>query len=149
MKWTSTKQNNFNIYNVEFCLKKQRKIHVNIIIKIFIRSTVPEIQNILKLVILGHFWPLYPLKNPKNQNFDKWKNLLQISSFYKWVPKSQYMMYSSWDMEWDGHNFLSFWVILHKRTKNHDHMLYCSWDMVCDRCNCYFSVWTIFCPFTP
>ena len=21
--------------------------------------------------------------------------------------------------------------------------------MVCDRCNCYFSFWTIFCPFTP
>ena len=33
--------------------------------------------------------------------------------------------------------------------KYHDHMLYCSWDMVRDRCNCYFSFWTIFCPFTP
>ena len=33
-------------------------------------------------------------------------------------------------------------------TKNHDHMQYCSWDMVCDRCNCYFSFWAIFCPFT-
>ena len=40
-------------------------------------------------------------------------------------------------------------IILHKCTKNHDHMLYCSWDMVHDRCNCYFSFWTIFCPFTP
>ena len=28
-------------------------------------------------------------------------------------------------------------------------MLYCSWDMVRDRCNCYFSFWAIFCPFTP
>ena len=28
-------------------------------------------------------------------------------------------------------------------------MLYCSWDMVCDRCNCYFSFWAIFCPFIP
>ena len=27
-------------------------------------------------------------------------------------------------------------------------MLYCSWDMVHDRCNCYFSFWAIFCPFT-
>ena len=27
-------------------------------------------------------------------------------------------------------------------------MLYCSWDMTRDRCNCYFSFWTIFCPFT-
>ena len=23
-----------------------------------------------------------------------------------------------------------------------------SWDMVCDRCNCYFWFWAIFCPFT-
>ena len=38
-------------------------------------------------------------------------------------------------------------IILHKYTKNH--MLYCSWDMVCDGCNCYFSFWAIFCPFTP
>ena len=34
-------------------------------------------------------------------------------------------------------------------TKSHDHMLYCSWDMACDRCNCCFSFWAIFCPFTP
>ena len=43
---------------------------------------------------------------------------------------------------WSYHNFI-------KCTKNHDHMLYCSWDMTCDRCNCYFSFWAIFCPFTP
>ena len=40
-------------------------------------------------------------------------------------------------------------IILYKCTKNHDHMLYCSWDMMCDRCNCYFSFWAIFCPSTP
>ena len=28
-------------------------------------------------------------------------------------------------------------------------MLYCSWDMVGDGCNCCFSFWAIFCPFTP
>ena len=28
-------------------------------------------------------------------------------------------------------------------------MLHCSWDMVCDRCNCYFSFWAVFCPFAP
>ena len=27
-------------------------------------------------------------------------------------------------------------------------MLYSSWDMACDRCNCYFSFWAIFCPFS-
>ena len=30
-----------------------------------------------------------------------------------------------------------------------DNMLYCSWDMARDRCNSYFSFWTIFCSFTP
>ena len=40
-------------------------------------------------------------------------------------------------------------IILHKFTKNHDHRLYCYWDMVCDGCNCCFSSWAIFCPFTP
>ena len=40
-------------------------------------------------------------------------------------------------------------IILHKYTKYHDHMLYCSWDRACDRCNCDFSFWAIFCTFTP
>ena len=40
-------------------------------------------------------------------------------------------------------------IILNKYTKNHDHMLCCSWNMTHDRCNCYFSFWAIFCPFTP
>ena len=39
-------------------------------------------------------------------------------------------------------------IIPHKCTKNHDHMLYCSWNMAHDRCNCCFSFWAIFCPFT-
>ena len=37
----------------------------------------------------------------------------------------------------------------HRCTKAHDHTLYCSWDMVCDGCNCFFSLWAIFCLFTP
>ena len=40
-------------------------------------------------------------------------------------------------------------IILDKCTKNYDQMMYGSWDTVRDRCNCYFSIWTIFCPFTP
>ena len=32
---------------------------------------------------------------------------------------------------------------------HHDNMLYCSLDMVRIRYNCYFSLWAIFCPFTP
>ena len=33
------------------------------------------------------FFALYPPKNLKNQNFEKWKNLLEISSFYTCPPK--------------------------------------------------------------
>ena len=33
-----------------------------------------------------------------------------ISSFYTCLPKIT-IMYSSWDMEWDRQNFLSFWAI--------------------------------------
>ena len=41
----------------------------------------------LKLVILSHFLSIYSPKNPKNQNFEKMKNLLEISSFYTCIPK--------------------------------------------------------------
>ena len=44
-------------------------------------------HSILKLVVLGPFWSFYHFKNSKNQNFEKWKNLLEISSFYTCVPK--------------------------------------------------------------
>ena len=83
-----------------------------------------------------------------------------------------HMLYCSWDMACDVYNYFSFCpftllrtqkvkikkkmkekpgdiIILHKCTKNHDHMLYCSWDIAHDGCNCYFSFWAIFCPFTP
>ena len=71
-------------------------------------------------VILGHYLPYYPFNSLKNENFKKMKKK------------------TSGDI-----------IILHMCTKNHDHMLFCSWDMACDRCNCYFSFWPIFCPFIP
>ena len=40
-------------------------------------------------------------------------------------------------------------IILHRCTKNFDYMVYCSRDIARDGCNCYFSLWAIFCPFTP
>ena len=85
------------------------------------------------------------------------------------------MVHGSWDVKHDGQNFLTFWTIfcpfnpkttqknqhfeklkknpgdiitLHKRTKNHYHKLYCSLGMARKGCNCYFSFWAIFCPFT-
>ena len=71
------------------------------------------------IFILGYFLPYYPPNSPKNQNFEKIKK-------------------PSGDI-----------IILHMCTKNYDQMIYASWDIVRDRCNCYFSFWAIFCPFTP
>ena len=134
-------------------------------------------QNIVKLVILGHFLPFYPPKTPKNQNFEKMKqrpgdiNILQMCTI-----NEKHMMYDSWDMEHDRQNFfvildhfLPFYppknlknqnfekmkktpwdiIILHKCTKNHDHILHYFWDTMCDGYNSYFLFWAIFCPFTP
>ena len=69
-------------------------------------------------VILDRFLPFYPSNNPNNQNFEEMKT-------------------QPGDI-----------IISSKRTKSHDHMLYCSWDMVRNGCNCYFSCWAIFFPFT-
>ena len=65
------------------------------------------------------FYPFNPHNNPKNQNFEKLKKK------------------NSRD------------IILHKCTKTDDHMLYSSLDMACNGCDCCFSFWAIFCPFTP
>ena len=70
-------------------------------------------------VILDCFLPYYPPNNPKNQNFEKMKT-------------------TPGDI-----------IILHIYTKNYDQMMFGSWDMVRERCNCYFSFWAIFSPFTP
>ena len=40
------------------------------------------------------------------------------------------------------------YYLLHKCTKNYN-ILYCSGDMARDRCNFYFSFWSIFCLLTP
>ena len=69
--------------------------------------------------ILGCFLPFYPLTWPKIKNFKNVKN----------TPGNV--------------------IILQRHTKNHDNMLYCYWDMLSDGCNCYFSFWATFCPFSP
>ena len=108
----------------------------------------------------------------------KWKTDLEISSFYIIVPKTMIICYTFPEMVHGRCNcYFSFWfwinfcpfttitaqkiknfinmekmpgdtIILHKCTINHDHRLYCSWGMTCNRCNCYFSFWAIFCSFT-
>ena len=129
----------------------------------------------LKLLFFGHFFDLLPPINPKNQNFEKWKNLLEISWFYTCWPKITIrwcMVPEIWsEMDRIFCHFLPFFAllppnnpenqnfekmknapekvtILHMYTKNHHHMIYASWDMKCDRQN-VLSLRAISCPFTP
>ena len=82
---------------------------------------VPEIRSEQTefFVALGHFCPITPLTARKSKLKKKMKK-------------------SPGDV-----------IILHKCTKNHDRILHFSCDTERDRCNCYFSFWAIFCPFTP
>ena len=123
--------------------------------------------------------PFYPFWDPESQpKISKfWKNKKtpwDIITLHMCTINYNHMMYGSWDTECNRHNFLSFWTIfclftplktwkikIWKKWKKcleisfytsvpkKDHIIYCSWDMACDRCNCYFSFWAIFCPFTP
>ena len=118
---------------------------------------------------------LLPHKNPKNQNFEKWKNLLEISSFYTCVPKITIIWCTVLEIRSVRQteffvilvHFLPFQppdnletqnfkikkapgdiFILHICTINYSHMMYGSWGMECNGQN-FLSFWTIFCPFTP
>ena len=68
---------------------------------------------------LAIFCPFIPLTAWKNKISKNEKKHLEISSLYTSVPKIMIICYT---------------VLL---------------DMVCDGCNCYFSFWAVFCPFTP
>ena len=123
-------------------------------------------QNILKLVILGHFCPFTSLKNPKIKILKNKKNGWRYHLFRHdvWFLRSK----------WDRHNFLSFWVffypsspphnqesqnfeklkkppadiiILHICTINNNHMMYGSWDIERDRQN--FFILDHLLPFYP
>ena len=65
MKWINKKQNNFNIYNAAFFLKKNKEKHHYQNLNDMIYSSWDVEQNILELVILGHFLTFTPLKVPK------------------------------------------------------------------------------------
>ena len=117
LKWANKKQNNYNINNVAF-FKRKGKTAGDIIILHRCRKNLDDMiysswdtqPGRLKLIILGHFWPFYPPNNPKNQNFEKKKKLLEIS-FYTCTENHNHMKYSSWDTEWERQNFLSFWTV--------------------------------------
>ena len=63
--------------------------------------------------------PFTPLTTRKIKILEKWKNRLDMLSFY-----------------------------IHMCTINENHMKYGSWEMECDTQN-FLSIWDILCPFTP
>ena len=124
---------------------------------------VPEIWSVADRIFchFGPFLPFYLSNNPKNQNFEKMKKTPgYITILHICTINDNHMMYSSWDVECDRHNFLSFWTIylhfypsknqknqnfekmkkkqkpgdifLHRCTINDNHLMYGSWDIECD-----------------
>ena len=133
-------------------------------------------QNILKLVILGHFLPFNPHKKHLKPKFWKMKKFAgDIIILYICTKNHNHMMYGSWYTERDRDNFLSFWtifctftplthpknqdfekmkktsrdiIILHICTINDSHMMHVSGDIECNGQN-FLSFWSVFCFFTP
>ena len=64
----------------------------------------------LKLVIMGHFLPFYPLKTQKIKILKKWKKLREISSFYTCVPKTT-IIWGTVPEIWSERNNFLFWAI--------------------------------------
>ena len=138
---------------------------------------VPEIWSVEDRIFchFGLFFVFLPYNNPKNKFWTTEKITLRYHFTYvyhKW--QSNDVWFLRYRAQWTEFfvildNFLLIYpiktwkikimkkwrkktpgdIILDKCTKNHDHILYCSWDMARGGCKCYFSFWTIFCPFTP
>ena len=119
LKWANKKRKNFNIYNIVFFKKIKRntwryhKIHLctkNLDDLIYCSWDIE--RDGLKLTILGHYFPFQPPKPPKNQNFEKYKNIDgDIIILHMCTINHDHVMYGSRDMERDRQNFLSFWTI--------------------------------------
>ena len=127
-------------------------------------------QNILKLVILCHFFT--PLKPLKIKILKKWKTHLVISSFYTCVPKISIIWCTVLEIRSEtdrifchlGYLFpfhppslpkwsrkLKFWkkwkkcleilsFYTYMCTVNEDHMIYGFWNIMCDRQK-FLSFW--------
>ena len=112
LKWANKKQNNFNIYNVAFFWKK--KIKKNTLrhhyqnLDDMIYSSWDIEQNILKLVILGHFLPFYPLKTPKIKILKNEKICWRYHRFTHVHQKPQ--SYDVWFLKY-RQNFFVIWHI--------------------------------------
>ena len=114
--------------------------------------------------LLPHYWHR-KLKFRKNKKKKHWRyyhlctcvpQKLRVVQLMRYGPQQIYffLILSFYPLTTQKSKFLKNEIkagdiiILHTCTKTHVHMLYCSWDMACDGCNCYFSLWAIFCPFT-
>ena len=65
-------------------------------------------------VIFDYFLPFYPPNNLGNFHFEKTKKMPgDIIILHKCIINDNHMMYGSWDMKCDRHNFLSFWVFFY------------------------------------
>ena len=62
-------------------------------------------------IIFCHFWPFFAFIPQKNQNFKTMKKASWDVITLHMYTKNHNMMYSSWDMEYNRPNFLSFWAI--------------------------------------
>ena len=67
-------------------------------------------QNILKLLILGHFLPFYPLKTVEIKISKNKKFAGDIIILHMYTKNHNQVTYGSWNMERDGQNSLSFWT---------------------------------------
>ena len=107
--------NNAKNRNFEKMKKKAwRYYHFYIYVSkiMIIWSLVPKIWSATDRIFChsGPFLPSYPTNNMKNQKFENMKNTWDISILYLCTTNDNHMMYSSWDMEQDRQNFLSFWA---------------------------------------
>ena len=58
-------------------------------------------------VILDHFLPFYPPRDPENQNFEKMQETPEdIFILQMCTINDSHMMYGSWDVEYNGQNFV-------------------------------------------
>ena len=79
----------------------------------------PEIHNETERIFcyFAYFSPPFtPLTTWKIKILKKWKNHLDMSSFYTWTKNHNHMMYASWDMECNRQILLSFWASFGKFT---------------------------------
>ena len=175
LKWANKKCKNFNIYNVVFFEKiKKNTRRYHYFTPVHQKSWCYDLQ-FLKYRVwrteIGNYGSFFALLTPslKTQTIrilKKWKTLLEISSFYKCVPKTMITQNTVSEIQLRHifchfGPFLPFYptynlenqnlkklkkasgdvIILHLCPKDHDHMMYASWDMERNRYT-FLSIWT-------